>query len=163
MTPSKEELVALYQKLPDHKLMDILYNSSEYRPEALEAATEELKKRKISTEFTTHYVEDKKAGEALRAENARIPLPLHLKILFFFAWFIPAFLGGAYRLNYQEDGMIKKLRQSRLYSFAGISTLIITVILSLAFNLPNVWAISIMIGLFCVFYALETRYHASQK
>ncbi|HMV09837.1 MAG TPA: hypothetical protein PK325_05895 [Cyclobacteriaceae bacterium] len=163
MTPSKEELVALYQKLPDHKLMDILYNSGEYRPEALEAATEELKQRKISTEFTTGYIEEKKDKEVRYAENADVPLPLHLKMLFFFAWFIPVFFGGAYRLNYQEDGMLKKLWQSWLYSIAGIGTVVITVILSLAFKLSNIATISIMIGLFCIFYGLETRYEGLKK
>lgn len=155
MTPTKEELSARYRKLPDHKLLDILYNKSEYRPEAIEAVVEELRVRKISTETTTDFRNEKKETEGRYAENATIPLPLHLKMLFFFGWFFTPFLGTAYRLNYQEDGMLRKLRQSRIYSIAGFTALVITVVMILAFKLSNLASIGVIVGLFCIFYVSD--------
>lgn len=119
MLPSKEELIQQYRNLSDHKLLDILYHKDEYRPEAIEAVIEELRKRKVSTEKTTNFVQEKEEEKAIAEENATIPLPLHLKMLFFFGWFIPIFFGRAYRLNYEEDGMLKKLQQSSWYAIAG--------------------------------------------
>lgn len=155
MLPSKQELEKQYSNFSDHKLLDILYNKDEYRAEAIEAATEELKKRKISPEKTTDFFQNKEEKKMIAAENARIPLPLHQKILFFFAWFIPFFFGSAYRLNYEEDGMDRKLKQSRWYSIAGFIALFLTTFIALGFELGNIEGIAILIGCFCIFYVFE--------
>jgi hypothetical protein len=155
MTPSKEELASRYQKLPDQKLLDIIHHKNDYRPEALDAAIEELKQRNTSTESVTRYVESKKDHQVRKEENAKVPLPLHMRMLFFFAWFITIFFGSAYRLNYHEDGMLKKLRQSSFYSITGIVSLAITTFLAVAFDMPNLASIGVLAGLFCVFYVLE--------
>jgi hypothetical protein len=155
MLPSKQELAQQYSNFSDQKLLDILYTKEEYRPEAVEAVIEELKKREISTEKTADYIQDKEVKKIIAAENAQIPLPLYQKIFFFFGWFIPFFFGNAYRLNYQEDGMYKKLRQSKWYSFAGVIALFLTTFFAVAFDHGNLLSIGILVSLFCGFYFFE--------
>lgn len=155
MLPTKEELTQQYRNVSDHKLLDILYNKEEYRPEAFEAATEELNNRNISVEKSTRFLQDKKEKKIQSTAHANIPLPLPQKLLFFFAWFIPFFFGSAFQLNYREDGMTKKLKQSRLYAGAGFVSLILTTILTISLNLGNVPSFVILAGLFCVVLVFE--------
>ncbi|MFZ2907315.1 MAG: hypothetical protein WAZ98_14020 [Cyclobacteriaceae bacterium] len=155
MLPSKQELAQRYTKFSDQKLLDIIYKN-EARPEAIDAAKEELKKRDLSPETVTDFTHNKETKKIIVLENATIPLPLHQKFLFFVAWFIPFFFGGAYRLNYKEDGMFKKLKQSSWYSVAGFIALILTTIIAIKFDLGNISSISILLGLFCLFYVAET-------
>ena len=157
MLPTKEELAQNITTFSDQKLLDIIYRKEGVRPEAIEAATEELKQRKVSIEIVNDFVQLKETKKIIATENSSIPLPLHLKFLFFFAWFIPLFFGSAFRLNYKEDGMDKKLKQSSWYSIAGFIALILTTIVALSFNLGNIPTFAILFGLFGVFYAVEER------
>src|SRR5687768_13370148 len=149
MLPSKKELSERYATFSDQKLLEILYRK-EARPEAIEAATEELKNRNISDDTIKGFIQTKEEKKIIATENASIPLPLHQKFLFFFAWFIPFFFGSAFRLNYREDGMVRKLKQSSSFSIAGFIALILTTIVAITFELGNIPSIAILAGLFCV-------------
>ena len=156
MLPSKEELAQRYTNFSDQKLLEILHKEG-IRPEALEAAMEELKKRNINPETVTDYVQTQETKKIVAAENATLPLPLHQKFLFFTAWFIPFFFKTAFHLNYEEDGMDLKLKQSSWYSIAGFIFLFITAFITVAFDLGNFSSIGILFGFFCLFYFIEGK------
>jgi hypothetical protein len=157
MLPTKTELAERYTTFPDRKLLEIIHAKEGFRPEAIEAAREELKKRQVSEDVVQDFIQIKEGEKIIAAENAVIPLPFHQKLLFFFLWFIPTFFGTAFRLNFQEDGMIKKVNQSKWYSIAGLVSLFATVFIAISFDFGNISTFG-MLGLFFVaFYIAEGR------
>lgn len=156
MLPTKEELARNFTTFSNQKLLDIV-TKMEARPEAIEAAKEELRSRNVSTDTVTEYVQTKQVEKIVASENATIPLPLHQKFLFFFAWFIPFFLGSAFKLNYEEDGMVKKVKQTKWFSIAGFLALIPTTILSVTYELGNFSSLSILLAIFFIFLLVEAQ------
>lgn len=163
MLPSKEELAQRYTAFSDQKLLTILYNNDGYRPEAIEAATEELKKRHIPVDTVQNFVQGEELKNIVATENANVQLPLHQKFLFFFAWFIPFFFGTAFRLNFQEDGFVLKLKQSKRYSIAGLIALFTTTIITIHFELGNLYSFSILFGMFGVFFLIESQFNNKRR
>lgn len=127
---NKEDFAARYAGLEDFKLLEILDNPENFNEVAIEAAQEELRKRKIKPERVTQYKEQKATDENEAHEKAILPLSLPEKLRFFFLGFVPI-LNWALRANLKDDGYVLKARQSGHYSMFGIITLVISVIVSL--------------------------------
>ena len=155
--PTQTELRERYGCYSNQRLLSIVHRKDQYTPEAVEIARAELAERNISTKELDMYYEELEAREIAAQALAAIPLNKYEKALFFFLWFMPWFLGRALRLNYEEDGLMLKERQSRIYALAGFVSLLIDGILTVYFSLTNMFSIAILLIAFVVFYWVEKR------
>ena len=161
MLPTKEELKKRYSSYSDERLLEVLYNSQEYTPEALEVAKAELKLRDITNEQAKTFVTEKVQAAEEQAVKEKIlsyvPLEFWEKLLFFFIWFSPFFLGSALRNNYTEDGLVLKFRQSKLFAIAGFFHVILTFIITDSLNFNETAGFLLYFGLPVLYYLIEKR------
>jgi hypothetical protein len=80
------------------------------------------------------------------------------KALFFFIWFAPWFLRGAFQLNYNEDGLTLKNQQSKVFALAGFISLLLDGFITVYFDMHNVFSLAIMPLLFLIFQWTEKNY-----
>jgi hypothetical protein len=168
MLPTKDELKERYASYPDDRLLAILYNREEYTAEALEVAQAEVESRKITDVQVKTFVTEKNEEFELQAVHQKIlswvPLQLWEKLFFFFVWFAPVFMGFAFRANYAEDGMVLKLKQSKVFAIAGfISTLLTTAIaISLDLGQTASYIVYFLMPVIFYFIELQIKYNVEQ-
>ena len=117
--PTETELRERYGSYSNQRLLFIVHQKKQYTQEAVEIARAELAERNISAEDLDAFYDEQEARSIAEQALAAVPLNKYEKTLFFFLWFMPWFLGRALRLNYEEDGLMLKERQSRIYALAG--------------------------------------------
>lgn len=164
MLPTKEELQQRYASHANERLLSIVHNAQEYTAEALEVAKAELQLRNVSTEEVKAFVEEKETEALMEKLALYVPLSFWEKALFFIAWFLPWFFGGAIRMNYAEDGLVLKFKQSRLFSIAGFVSMFLYVFIGVYFELNSLSAISLYVFFLVSFFLIEPKikYHINQ-
>ena len=157
MLPSETELKERYASYSNNRLLSIVHYRNEYTPLAVEIAKAELASRNLSIQELDVFFDELEARQVAAKTLGAVPLNLWEKMLFFFLWFTPWFLGGALRMNYDEDGLALKVTQSRTFALAGFTSLILDGIISVYFNLGSMMSIGILLVFFIVFQWLEKR------
>jgi len=157
MIPTVDELKERYSSYSNDRLLSVLHNKDQYTSEAVEVARAELGQRNITVEDVDGFLRQEEERQTVEKIMACIPLKWWEKALFFFVWFAPWFLGGALRLNYHEDGMLLKGKQSHAYSIAGFVSLILDGIFSVYFNFNSISSVTALILFFTIFVAMENR------
>ncbi|HEU5148218.1 MAG TPA: hypothetical protein VFT90_15945 [Chryseosolibacter sp.] len=157
MMPTETELRERYGSYSNQRLLSIVHRKEQYTPEAVEIARAELAERNISTQDLDIFYDEQEACEAAARALAAVPLNKYEKALFFFLWFMPWFLGRALRLNYEEDGLMLKERQSRIYALAGFVSLLVDGIVSVYFKLGNLFSIVCLLIFYVAFQWIEKR------
>lgn len=157
MFVSKNELTARYAQYPNDRLVEILFEKDQYEPEAVQIAHEELAQRKVNLQDEIDEYLDKKELIRIHAEKtALIQLSIWEKLLFFFLWMAPLF--KALRMNYSEDGLEQKVKQSHFFSRIGFGSLILCGVTSLILNLSTFQSLSLLGCLFMLtLYADKKR------
>lgn len=125
-SPMKNEFTEVMSKNSDDQLIQIVTTKKEdYRPEAVLAAEEEIKKRKLSPELIEVAKENLRKKEAMKSEKEDEPLGLPQKILFFiFFWGIFPWMIAA---TYKADGYLRKYRDAwKSIKYGLITWLIVT-------------------------------------
>lgn len=136
MEATRKELEKRYATWDNARLLTVVRNPNEYTAVALEAAEAELSRRNVSRDELETFIEEttqQTAEKQARLDLAsRTPLSLIEKGFYYFFWWIGFFIAMAFRANYIEDGMLLKLRQSKMFSVAGFaSTLLISSVFTL--------------------------------
>ena len=157
MMPTETELRERYGSYSNQRLLFIVHQKKQYTQEAVEIARAELAERNISAEDLDAFYDEQEARSIAEQALAAVPLNKYEKTLFFFLWFMPWFLGRALRLNYEEDGLMLKERQSRIYALAGFVSLLVDGIVSVYFALNNWFSIALLLIFYGVFYWLEKK------
>lgn len=157
MMPTETELRERYGSYSNQRLLLIVHHKKQYTPEAVKIARGELAERNISAEELDTFYDEQEAREIAAQALAAVPLNKYEKALFFFLWFMPWFLGRALRLNYEEDGLMLKERQSRNYALAGFVSLLIDGIVSVYFQLSNLFSIALLLIFYAAFHWLEKK------
>jgi hypothetical protein len=161
MLPTKDDLKKRYATFSDDRLLEILYNKNEYTADAVEVAQTEIASRNITDAQVKTFVSDRVEALEVQAVEKKIlswvPLELWEKLFFFFIWFSPFFLGSALRTNYAEDGLILKLRQSKLFAIAGFTSVILTFIISELFSLSQTSGYVVYFLLPVLFFIIEKQ------
>ena len=157
MLPSKTELEERYASYSNNRLLSIVHSRNEYTELAVEIAKAELASRNLSSYELDIFYDEQEARQVAAKALAAVTLNVWEKMLFFFLWFTPSFLGGALKMNYDEDSLALKIKQSRTYALAGFISLILDGIISVYFTLGNVVSIGILILFFLTFQWLEKR------
>jgi hypothetical protein len=157
MLPTETELRERYSSYSNKRLLSIVHNQNEYTPQALEAAKAELAGRNITSDDVDGFLDELEERKVTAKILSCIPLRSWEKALFFFVWFAPLFFGGAFRMNYSEDGLILKLKQSRVFAVAGFVSLILNTAISMTFKLNGVAPILLLAAFFVVFVWLEKK------
>lgn len=155
--PTETELRERYGSYSNQRLLLIVHHKKQYTPEAVKIARGELAERNISAEELDTFYDEQEAREIAAQALAAVPLNKYEKALFFFLWFMPWFLGRALRLNYEEDGLMLKERQSRNYALAGFVSLLIDGIVSVYFQLSNLFSIALLLIFYAAFHWLEKK------
>jgi hypothetical protein len=155
MLPSENELKERYSSYSNKRLLSIVHNKDQYTAQALEAAKSELAGRNLTPAEVDIFLDEREEQELAAKVAASIPLKLWEKIFFFFLWFAGWFFTGALRMNYQEDGLLLKVRQSKVYARAGFIALLLDGILSVYFDFSEFIAVGILAGFFLSFFWLE--------
>jgi len=155
MLPSANELKERYASYSNKRLLSIVHNKHQYTTEALEIAKAELAGRNLTTAEVDVFLDEKEEQELAAKIAASIPLKLWEKTFFFFLWFAGWFLTDALRMNYQEDGLQLKVRQSKVYARAGFIALLLDGIFGVYFGLSEWIAIVMLLGFFLVFVWME--------
>lgn len=132
MSIDKNELAKRYTTFTNDRLLEIVYNKDEYTPEAIEAVQAEINKRAIVVDDVNAFVAVKEEQKKVLAENALVPLQLWEKVVFFFLFLFVGLVSGAFRMNYKEDGMERKVRQARFYRIAGFVSILLSSFLAIA-------------------------------
>ena len=145
MMPTETELRERYGSYSNQRLLFIVHQKKQYTQEAVEIARAELAERNISAEDLDAFYDEQEARSIAEQALAAVPLNKYEKTLFFFLWFMPWFLGRALRLNYEEDGLMLKERQSRIYALAGFVSLLVDGIVSVYFALNNWFSIALLL------------------
>ncbi|MDP4203059.1 MAG: hypothetical protein Q8861_10205 [Bacteroidota bacterium] len=155
---TKEELETKYAGLSNEELMEIAEHQFDYTELAVIVAFEELSRRKITEE------DIQKRKTTLLAEtdvfirhNIDDDLSIIQKNLFYYLWF-PGF-NFIFRLNFQDEGYILKLKQASYYSKFGFLFMIIAIVLSFILNFGSFVILLIWILGFGVAYALDEKYN----
>ena len=157
MLPTETELQERYASYSNNRLLAIVHNKEEYTTQALEVAKAELAARSITTADVDVFLDEIEEQKVNAKILSSVPLQFWEKALFFFIWFAPLFFGGAFRMNYNEDGLILKLKQSRLFAIAGFVSLILNAAVSLMFNLSSVTSLLTLVFFFATFAWLEKK------
>jgi hypothetical protein len=159
MFASKTELSARYAQYPTNRLIGILFEKDQYEPEAVKIAHLELLQRKVNLGDAIDQYLDQKETDRLNAEKAAAAqLSLFEKVLFFFLWLAPLF--RALMLNYKEDGMEEKIRQSHFFSRLGFCSFIVTGVLAILIDLSTFQSVALLLILFLLTrYADKKRVH----
>ena len=157
MLPSVDELKERYSSWSNDRLLSVIHNKAEYTAQAVEVARAELAQRNVSAEELDVFLQEQEDLENAAKILSCVPLRFWEKALFFFAWFAPWFLGGALRLNYVEDGLLLKAKQSHVFAIAGFISLIVVSIVTVYFNLGPGASISVLVFLFLTFCIGERK------
>lgn len=157
MMPTQTELRARYGSYSNHRLLLIVHHKEQYTPEAVEIARAELAERNITAKELDIFYDDQEAQDIAAQALAAVPLNGYEKALFFFLWFMPWFLGRALRLNYEEEGLMLKERQSRVYALAGFVSLLIDGIVSVYFGFGTLYSIILLLIFYVAFQWIERR------
>ena len=155
MLPSANDLKERYSSYSNKRLLSIVHNRHEYTAQALEVAKAELAGRNLTTAEVDVFLDEREEQELAAKIADSIPLRLWEKMFFFFLWFAGWFLTDALRMNYQEDGLLLKVRQSKVYARAGFIALLLDGIFSVYFGFPEFTAICMLAGFFLSFLWLE--------
>lgn len=155
--PTQTELRARYGSYSNHRLLLIVHHKEQYTPEAVEIARAELAERNITAKELDIFYDDQEAQDIAAQALAAVPLNGYEKALFFFLWFMPWFLGRALRLNYEEEGLMLKERQSRVYALAGFVSLLIDGIVSVYFGFGTLYSIILLLIFYVAFQWIERR------
>ena len=158
MIPTVDELKERYSSYTNDRLLSVLHNKDQYTSEAVEVARAELGQRNITVEEVDGFLRQQEERQMMGKIMSCIPLKFWEKALFFFAWFSPWFIGGAIRMNYSEDGMILKLRQSQVFAIAGFISMLLDGVVTVYLNLGTASAVGVLILLFLVFIPLEKKF-----
>jgi hypothetical protein len=163
MLPTREELAENYSKFNNDRLLKILYKKNLYRPEAVDAAKEELKKRNIDLSEINQFVNAEKEIKArknkIRKDEHIIqddPIPFWEKLLYFI---LGALIEPAdYAFNRSKKRSQTGARQRRLFSISGVVSTFLTVFLTLNSSLGNNWYfVTILMTFFCITYFVEKK------
>lgn len=144
MLPDATELRKQFNKKSTDELLTILRHSQNYRKEAIQIIEEELHARGASQEEVKDYILKKSDYQQVNAQNAIAELTAIQKAAVFFLWFVP-FLISAYETNWKEDGMIRKVRQSRYFKMCSVVSIVISIAVS--FFIPGSVKITIIFPL----------------
>lgn len=155
MKPTRDELIERYATFGTDRLLEMLDHRDEYTPEAIEVLKAELTKRHVTESEIRHYVAAFGAKNIETTRKAGIPLMLWEKIFFFFIWFSPGFLSLAFGMNYLEEGLATKLRQSRFFRIAGFLFLLLIGYFSIMMGFGKIIGITLLVSLFGLTYWLE--------
>lgn len=158
MLPTKEELAELYLSKSDYELLEIIQQQNGFT----QLAREELNKREVKPEQLKEYVKEKAVEEEISNELAQVGLIFGEKARFFFLWLIP-FLGSSLRMNHSEDGLTRKVKQSKVFQWIGFSSFMLTGLLAVFFEHSNFESLSIWIIFFIATYLLEKRIVKSRQ
>jgi len=158
MFPSENELKERYASYSNYRLLGIVHCREEYTPQAIEIAKAELAGRKISTRDVDNFLDREEARRIAGESLATLPLSMWEKALFFFIWFAPWFLRGAFQLNYNEDGLTLKNQQSKVFALAGFISLLLDGFITVYFDMHNVFSLAILPLLFLIFQWTEKNY-----
>lgn len=167
MLATKEELRDRYASFTDEKLMSVLYNRGEYTAEALDVAQAELDKRKVATEHIRQFIAEKEKekieNERIALIRAHVPLTFPQKAFYFFAWFAPGFIAGAFQMNDDEDGYVRRVRQSRNFRIAGVLSLLAVAFIGLWLDHGTLTSLVLLLGLFIAFFLVDDKLNAARK
>ena len=121
----ENEFTEVMSKNSDDQLIEIVTTKkADYRPEAVLAAKEEIKKRKLSSELIEVAKENLRKREAMKSKKEDEPLGLLQKILFFiFFWGIFPWMIAA---TYKADGYSRKYKEAWKSIKYGLITWLIT-------------------------------------
>jgi hypothetical protein len=155
--PDKNELTKRYASYSNERLLDILYNKQEYTLEAMEMVQAEIATRQIVVDEVKAFVEDKEFSQVIAREKSLLTLNFFQKVFFFFAWFVPGFIAGAFSMNFADDGFTGKLRQSRFFRITGFISALMTGFMGVWWELSNVSGWILLFGLFGLAYFLSTK------
>jgi len=157
MLPSENELKERYSSWSNDRLLSVLHNKEQYTSQAVEVARAELGQRNVTAEEVDVFLEEQEEQQLAERMLSCIPLKFWEKALFFFVWFAPWFLGGALRLNYSEDGLRLKVKQSHVFSIAGFISVILDGIVSVYFNFGTTAVIGLLALFFVTFLLAEKK------
>jgi len=138
--PTEEELEKTYSQMATDDLLYMMARKGDYTGEAIDAATRELQRRKVSpTEIkSAHAIED--PYKKLWMENCLYDLTIWQKAAYYFLS-LPVWIGyriirlnsfGYYRsgwASYKPQGFILKSQQSAYYQITGIAFFVLSIIL----------------------------------
>jgi|SRR5687768_885208 len=157
MLPSTDELKERYSSWSNERLLLVIHNKEAYTSQAVEVARAELGLRNVSAEEVDVFLQEQEEQANAVKILSCVPLRFWEKTMFFFVWFAPLFFGGAFRLNYREDGLSLKVKQSHIFALAGFISLIVDGIVTVYFNLGAVSSASVLIFFFVVFCGAERK------
>lgn len=155
--PTETELRERYGSYSNQRLLLIVHHKEQYTPEAVEIARAELAERKITAKELDIFYDEQEARDIAAQALAAVPLNRYEKALFFFLWFMPWFLGRALRLNYEEEGLMLKERQSRVYALGGFVSLLIDGIATVYFGFGTLYSIILLLTFYVAFQWIERR------
>ncbi|MEY3442957.1 MAG: hypothetical protein RLZZ519_1238 [Bacteroidota bacterium] len=116
----KLEYKQRFRDFSNERLITMLANRTDYRPEAIEAMEEILRERNLpSNEIESMLTEAEEAKQA-QAQLADEPMPVGLKLILFFFPVI-GFIGAAVvSLYLKEKGYHQKAADSVLWTILGL-------------------------------------------
>ncbi len=155
MFPSEKELEERYSSWSTHCLLTVLHHKHEYTALAVRVARAELGRRNITTDDVDRFFEKQEQQQVASKLLSSVPLTFREKALFFFIWFVPRFPGGAFRMNYSDDGLIMKVKQSRFFAIAGFLSLIADACVSIYFTFSTMASIGLLIFFFLLCWHVE--------
>ena len=127
MLPDQEELKKQFSKKSTEELLSILRHSKNYRKEAIEIIENELTTRGANENDVKQFLRKELIDQQFKINNSTVELEFYQKIMVFFLWIVPFFI-SAYEMNWKEDGMILKVKQSQYYKISGITSMFVSVI-----------------------------------
>lgn len=153
-----EDLKKTYSNASTEQLLNIIDNKLGYTDMAVKIALEELAKREISESDIKTYKENVEA-ELLQSTKKLLLNDLRLaqKNFFFFLW-IPL-IHFALKQNFREDGYYLKLKQATYYSWCGVGALMLSVFISIEFDLSELSTLGVWIAGFIPAYAFDEKFN----
>ena len=144
------------------QLLEILDRKFDYTELALSIALEELGNRKVSEEEITNYKNRllDNANTYIK-RNVSDDLTLIQKNLFYFLWF--PLLNFAFKMNFEQDGYVLKLKQANYYSLLGFLFFVLSGIVSVVFNLSDLGSLAIWILGFIPSYFFDEYFNRQQQ
>lgn len=153
-----EDLRKTYAEAPTEKLLDIIDNKFEYTDAAVKIALEELSKREISEADIKTYKETVESNfESAIRKLVFDDLSLAQKNFFYFLW-IPL-IHFAVKQNFRDDGYYLKVKQATYYSWVGFGLLMLSVFISIEFDLSELSTLAIWIAGFIPAYAFDEKFN----
>ena len=158
MLPSPEELRERYASWPNGRLLQLLHEKEAYTEQAVEVARAELGQRNLTVEDVDIFLEQLEERRKAEETRSRIPLTFWEKTMFFFICFAPLFTGRPFRLNYSEDGLLLKAKQSHVFALAGFIALLLDGIITVWFHLALLSGMLLLVAFFLLFTLAERKH-----